>query len=242
MMSSKRKRFFLFTSSLFIVIILILACSKDKDQEGQPPSKQPIEEKVTIKDQKFFGIESGIVEYKITGSQKGNKTLYFKDWGRRQAEFSTSTIKVGRYSKDANLLKLSNGNWYYIINLESKTGTKREHPVLEKLREYRDEISYGEFGEQLALMNGGIETGSDPVNGRRCRVFEFKSKNSKEWLWNWLILKSETLTGKVKINVLATSIQENVSIADSIFKPPLDVLVTEVDLESLRNQHNEIQF
>jgi hypothetical protein len=57
-----------------------------------------------------------------------------------------------------------------------------------------------------------------------------------------LILKSETLKGKVKINVEATSIQENVAIADSIFKPPLDVLVTEVDLESLRNQHSEEQF
>jgi hypothetical protein len=238
-MPSQRKRFFLFYFSLLLCIVINPSCSKEKEQTDHPPFQQPIEEKVTIKDQKFFGIESGIVEYKITGSQKGEKTLYFKDWGRKQAEFSTSTIKVGRYSKDANLLKLSNGNWQYIINLESKTGTKREHPVLEKLREFRDEINYGEFGEQLALMNGGIETDSDNTVGKKCRVFEFKSKNSKQWLWNWLILKSETLSGKVKINVKATSIQENVSIADSIFIPPLDVLVTEVDLESLRNQHSE---
>ena len=57
-----------------------------------------------------------------------------------------------------------------------------------------------------------------------------------------MILKSETLTGKVKVNIQATSIQENVAIADSIFKPPLDVLVTEVDLEGLRNQHSQEQF
>jgi hypothetical protein len=241
-MSSQQKRLFLFYSALLPIIILLIACSKEKEQTDQSPSQHPIEEKVIIKDQKFFGIESGIVEYKITGSQKGDKTLYFKDWGRKQAEFSTSTIKIGRYSKNANLLKLSNGNWQYIINLESKTGTKREHPILEKLREFTDEISYGEFGEQLALINGGFETGSDPVIGKKCRVFEFKSKNSRLWLWNWLILKSETLKGKVKINVEAISIQENVAIADSIFKPPLDVLGTEVDLESLRNQHSEEQF
>jgi outer membrane lipoprotein-sorting protein len=241
-MSSQRKRFFLFSFSILLLITSLLACSEEKEQTDQPPAELRTEKKVAIKDQKFFGVESGIVEYKITGSQTGDKTLYFKDWGRKQAEFSTSTIKVGRYSKDANLLKLSNGNWQYIINLESKTGTKREHPILEKLREFKDQISYGEFGEQLALMNGGIETGSDPIIGKKCRVFEFKSKNSRLWLWNWLILKSETLSGKVKINVQATSIQENVSIADSIFKPPLDVLVTEVDLESLRNQHSEDRF
>ncbi|UCH65250.1 MAG: hypothetical protein JSW63_11700 [Ignavibacterium sp.] len=241
MLSSQQKRFFLFSFAI-LSIILSPACSKEKEQADQLPPQQPIEEKITIKDQKFFGIESGIVEYKMTGSQRGNKTLYFKDWGRKQAEFSTSTIKVGRYSKDANLLKLSDGNWQYIINLESKTGTKRERPVLEKLRDFNDQISYGEFGEQLALIDGGLETGSEPVIGKKCRVFELKSKNSKLWLWNWLILKSETLSGKVKVNVQATSIQENVAIADSIFKPPLDVLVTEVDLESLRNQHEENQF
>jgi hypothetical protein len=241
-MSSLQKRFFLFSFSILLSIILNLTCSKEKEQADQLPSQLPIEEKITIKDQKFFGVESGIVEYEISGSQYGNKTLYFKDWGRKQAEFSTSTIKVGRYSKDANLLKLSDGNWQYIINLESKTGTKREHPVLEKLREFNDQISYGECGEQLALIDGGLETGSEPVIGKKCRMFEFKSKNSKLWLWSWLILKSETLSGKVKVNVQATSIQENVAIADSIFKPPLDVLVTEVDLERLRNQHDENQF
>jgi hypothetical protein len=240
-MLSSKARLFLFLFSILLFIVLNAACSEEKDQSDQPLTEQPIEEKVTIKDQKFFGVESGIVEYEISGSQYGNKTLYFKDWGRKQAELSVSTIKVGKYSKHTNLLRLKNGNWQHIINLESKTGTKRENPILEKLREFKDQISYGEFGEQLALIDGGIETGSDLIKGKKCRVFEFKSKNSKLWLWNWLILKSETLSGKVKINVQATSIQENVSIADSIFIPPLDVLVTEVDLKSLRDQHSDNQ-
>ena len=241
-MSSQRIRFILFSSTILFFLIFHSACSEDTDQSDKSVTEQPIEEKVTIKDQTFFGIESGIVEYEISGSQTGDKTLYFKDWGRKQAEFSVSTIKVGKYSKDSNLLTLKSGNWEYIINLDSKTGTKRENPILEKLREFSDLISNGEFGEQLALINGGIETGSDVVIGKKCRVFEFKSKNSKLWLWNWLMLKSETLSGKVKINILATSIKENASIADSIFIPPLDVLVTEVDLRRLRIQESENQF
>jgi hypothetical protein len=240
-MSSSKARLYLFSFSILLFIVLHPACSEEKDQSDQPLTEQPIEKKVTIKDQKFFGVESGIVEYEISGSQYGNKTLYFKDWGRKQAEFSVSTIKVGKYSKHTNLLRLKNGNWQYIINLESKTGTKRENPILEKLREFKDQISYGEFGEQLALIDGGIETGSDVIKGKKCRVFEFKTRNSKLWLWNWLILKSETLSGKVKINVQATSIQENVSIADSIFIPPLDILLPEVDLKSLRDQHSDNQ-
>ena len=231
-----------FSFSILLFIVLHYACSENKDQSDKSLTEQPIEKKVTIKDQKFFGIESGIVEYEISGSQKGDKTLYFKDWGRKQAEFSVSTIKVGKYSKNTNLLKITNNNWQYIINLEAKYGTKKGNPVLERMIMFKDQISYGEFGEQLALINGGIETGSDVVVGNKCRVFEFKSKNSKLWLWNWLMLKSEMLSGKVKIDVQAISIKVNVSIADSIFKPPLDVLITEIDLRSMRNQQSDNQF
>ena len=231
-----------FLFSILLFIVLLSACSEDKDHSDKALIEQQIEKKVTIKDQKIFGVESGIVEYKISGSQIGDKTLYFKDWGRKQAEFSVSTIKIGKYSKNTNLLKITNGNWQYIINLETKNGTKKENPVLEKMIVFKDQIIDGEFGEQLALINGGIETGSDVVIGKRCRVFEFKSKNSKLWLWDWLMLKSESLSGKIKIDVQAISIKENVSIADSIFKPPLDILITEIDLRSMRNQQIDNQF
>ena len=241
-MLSRILRLIPFLFSILLFIVLLSACSEEEDKSDKPLIEQPFEKKVTIKDQKFFGIESGIVEYEITGSQKGDKTLYFKNWGRQQAEFSVSTIKVGKYSKNTNLLKLTTGNWQYILNLDSKTGTKRENPALEKMIEFKDQIGYGEFGEQLALINGGIETGSEIVLGKKCKVFEFKSKNSKLWLWNWLMLKFETLKGKVKINILATGIKENVSIADSVFKPPLDVLITEIDLRSMRNQQRDNQF
>lgn len=241
-MSSQSKRIYFFSFSILLIAILLLDCSEDKEKQDKSLNVQPTEEKITIKDQKFFGIESGIVEYEISGPQRGDKTLYFKDWGRKQAEFSESTIKIGKYSKRANLLKIDTGNWEYILNLDSKTGTKRENPVLEKMIEFRDQISYGEFGEQLALINGGIETGSDIIMGKNCRVFEFKSKNLKLWLWNWIILKSETLTGNIKIDLQAINIKENVAIADTIFKPPLDILITEVDLRSLRMQETENQF
>jgi hypothetical protein len=39
--------------------------------------------------------------------------------------------------------------------------------------------------------------------------------------------------------VIAKHIEENVSIADTIFSPPKNILITEVDLESLRNQAGE---
>ncbi len=232
------------TLSAFLILLILVfqpACSNDEDKipENITTNKAKKENKLFITDQKIFGIKSGIIEYEITGSQTGTKKLYFDDWGRKQAEFTNSTIKVGKYTKHSNLLKITNGDLQYIINLENNTGTKRENPVIEKMIELKNQINYGDFGEQLLLVDGGFESGSKMIAGKKSKVYEFKKQNTKKWIWNWLMLKSETKRGSIKITVMVKSIKDNISVPDSVFNLPGNVLITEVDLESLRNQAGE---
>ncbi len=226
---------------MLLILVVQPACSnnENKTPENITTKKSKKEKKIFITDQKIYGIKSGIIEYEITGSQTGTKKLYFDDWGRKQAEFTNSTIKVGKYTKHSNLLKITKGDWQYIINLENKTGLKRENPVIEKIIELKNQTNYGEFGEQLLLISGGFESGGEIVADKKCKIFEFKKQNSKSWIWNWLMLKSETKRGKINITVVAKNIEENVFIADTVFNPPKNILIIEVDLEDLRNQAGE---
>jgi hypothetical protein len=226
---------------MLIILVIQPSCSNDENTtpENINTKKTTKEKKLYITDQKIFGIKSGIIEYEITGSQTGTKKLYFDDWGRKQAEFTNSTIKVGKYTKHSNLLKITIGDWQYIMDLENETGIKRENPVIEKIIELKNQTNYGEFGEQLLLISGGFESGGDTVADKYCRVYEFKNKNTKSWVWNWLTLKSETKRGNVDITLNVKNIEENVFIVDSVFSPPKNILITEVDLESLRNQAGE---
>jgi len=226
---------------MLLILVFQPACSIDENKtpENIITKKSKKEQKLFITDQKIYGIKSGIIEYEITGSQSGTKILYFDDWGRKQAEFTNSTIKVGKYTKHSNLLKIIKGDWQYIINLENKTGLKRENPVIEKIIELKNQTNYGEFGEQLLLISGGFESGRDIVADKKCKVYEFKKQNTKSWIWNWLMLKSETKRGKINITVVAKNIEENVFIADTVFNPPKNILIIEVDLEDLRNQAGE---
>jgi hypothetical protein len=226
---------------MLLILVFQPACSEDENKtpENITIEKSKKEKKIFITDQKIFGIKSGIIEYEITGSQTGIKKLYFDDWGRKQAEYTNSTIKVGKYTKHSNLLKITTGDLQYIINLEKTTGTKRENPLIEKIIELKNQTNYGEFGEQLLLISGGFESGRDIVADKKCKVYEFKKQNSKSWVWNWLMLKSETKRGKINISVIAKKIEENVFIDDTVFSPPKNVLIIEVDLESLRNQEGE---
>jgi hypothetical protein len=226
---------------MLLILVFQSACSNDKNTTPESSITKNIkkEKKLFITNQKIYGIKSGIIEYEISGSQTGTKRLYFDEWGRKQAEFTNSTIKVGKYTKHSNLLKITKGDWQYIMDLENETGIKRENPLIEKIIELKNQTNYGEFGEQLLLISGGFESGGDIVADKNCKVYEFKNQNTKSWIWNWLMLKSETKRGNVNITVIAKHIEENVSIADTIFSPPKNILITEVDLESLRNQAGE---
>ena len=226
---------------MLLILVFQPACSNDENKipENITTKKSKKEKKLFITDQKIYGIKSGIIEYEITGSQTGTKKLYFDNWGRKQAEFTNSTIKVGKYTKHSNLLKITKGDWQYIINLEKNTGLKRENPVIEKIIELKNQTNYGEFGEQLLLISGGFESGRDIVADKKCKVYEFKKQNTKSWIWNWLMLKSETKRGNIDITVVAKNIEENVFIADTVFSPPKNILIIEVDLEDLRNQAGE---
>lgn len=225
---------------IIIIITLLCSCSDEKNQNDIGPEKNSKVKRFTLADKKIFGIKSGIVEYEITGSQTGTKKLYFDDWGRKQAEFSNSTINVGKYSKHSNILKITMIDWQYIINLENKTGTKRENPVIEKMIELYDQVNYGEFGEQLILIDGGFESGSDNVVGKKCRAYRFNKKKQTWWVWNWILLKSEINRGGIDINIEAVSIQTDLNIPENIFSVPSDVLITEIDLESLRKREQDI--
>ena len=226
---------------VLLVATLFVTCGDNRKDKNNPYENNR-DNIATLTNKKIFGIQSGIIEYEITGSQTGTKKLYFEDWGRKQVEYSNTILRVGKYSKQSNLIKINNGDWQYIIDLDRKIGTKRKNPVIEKLIELKDQINYGEFGEQLVFINGGYESGSETINGRKCNVYEFKKKNSKSWIWNWITLKSEINTGGVSITMLAVNIKENVSIPDSVYNLPPNVSITEVDLQDLRSREEENQF
>lgn len=218
-----------------LISLLLISCSDDTKDNNEPEIISKTKKKVTLEGKNIFGIESGIIEYTISGSQEGTRKLYFADWGRKQAEYSNTTVNIGQYSKQSNLLKITLNDEQYIIDLVKRTGTKRENPLLEKLIALKGQISHGDFGEQLVLIDGGYESGSEVVDGKKCTIYEFKNKHSKSWIWNWLMLKSEIRYGNMNITIFADTIEQNVTVPDSVFKFPPNVLITEVDTESFQN-------
>lgn len=227
------KKLFLFP--LIILFALTFASCGDSTKDG---SDNP-EVKSTSDFQKRYGIKSGVIEYIITGSQEGTKTLYFDNWGMKQAEYTRSVLTVGGFTKSLNLVSIIDDEFQYMINIDQNSGTKTRNPILKSIEDLKDQKGFNEFGEQMLLSMGASKIGSESFLGKDCDVYEMKSTGTKLWVWEWLTLKSETQSRGISINVTATRINEGGSVPASKFKIPEKVVLNEVDLDNIENEMRE---
>mgnify|MGYP000436370338 FL=1 len=222
-----RKIFYLIFAALLFSIYSCGDSGKDFTDE-QPTGKTDFT--------KRYGIKSAIVEYTITGSQSGTKTLYFDNWGMRQAEYTNSVLEIGNFSKSINILNIVKDDANYIIDLERKTGTKTKNPVKKLVAELQNQKSFGEFGEQILLKAGAMKIGQEEFLDKDCEIYEIKNTGTKMWIWKWIPLKTITKLGGVEINSVAKKIEVNVNVPEEKFTPPDNVTITEVDLDDIENQ------
>ena len=201
-----------------------------KDESGIDGSKSPL-----VKERKY-GIKSAIIEYDVSGSQEGSRKLFFDNWGSRQAELSNTTITVGQFSKTANLLNITDGDWQYTINLDTKSGTKSQSQLKELKIELEGQQYFNELGEQAIIKLGGVKLGTEEFLGKECDVYEFRNIGMRAWYWKWVLLKSETRSGPVSITVTARKIEEDVRVPEDRFRVPDDISLNTVDLGDIEAQ------
>ena len=227
------KKLFLFSIALITAITFLSCGDSNKDETGNPGKDSSIEL------QKRYGVKSGVIEYVLSGSQEGTKTLYFDSWGMRQAEYTRSVFTIKGYTKPINVVSIIDGEYQYNINMDQNSGTRTRNPILRTMEQLQDQKGFNEFGEQMLLNMGANKIGSEDFLGKSCDVYEMKSTGTKLWVWEWLTLKSITQSRGIEINLTATRINEGGSVPSEKFKIPEKVVLNEVDLDNIENEMRE---
>jgi hypothetical protein len=225
----------IFLLSLAIIFTIIVTNCGDSSKDDSKKSRK----ESTSDFQKRFGIKSGVIEYIISGSQEGTKTLYFDSWGMRQAEYTRSVLSVGKFTKSMNIVNIIDGEFQYMINMDQNSGTKTRNPILKAIEQLKNQKGFNEFGEQMLLSMGANKIGAEEFLGKDCDVYEMKSTGTKLWVWEWLTLKSETKSGGIDITLSATRINEGTSVPSEKFKIPEKVVLNEVDIDNIENEMRE---
>ena len=227
------KKVFLFLFAIVFTFVLISCGDSSKDDSKNPEGGK------STNFQKRYGVKSGIIEYELSGVQEGNKTLYFDDWGMRQAEYTRSVLSVNGFTKAINLVSIIDGEYQYTINLDLKSGTKTRNPIIKEMEALKHEKGFNEFGEQMILKMGAEKTGQETYLGKDCDIYEIPKSHTKFWVWQWLILKSETQSKAFNIVTEAKKIETDIKIPSEKFKIPEKVILNEVDLDNIENEMRE---
>ncbi|MEZ4887029.1 MAG: hypothetical protein R3E32_20025 [Chitinophagales bacterium] len=226
---------------LFIVLncsLLFNSCKQKtknvNDSTSELTSNDDKENKTDSDDNKGDGykryeVKSGIVEYETTGTMNsGKETLYFDDYGRKEAKYTQTTVTVPgmNMKQTSNQLTIMDGDWIYSIDLDKKTGFKMKPEMLEKMAKNKGN-DLGKVGKEMLEQMGGKKVGEETVLGKNCEIWEMSSFGTKIWIWNNLSLKNETNMMGMEIKQLATKVETNVSIPTEKFEVPNDITISD---------------
>ncbi len=194
-----------------IMITLLILCATRESQAGD-----------TVK---RYRMKSGIVEYEISGPQKGTETLYFDDWGIREATYTHVTVEMMGFKQETNTLTILKDGYTYNIDLTKRTGTKIETPLMKELnaRAEAEGKDMADVGEEMLVRMGGKKVGTEEFLGKKCDIWVMEQMGSKIWVYNGITLKSITNMMGMEISRVATRFEENATIDKSKLDLPTDI-------------------
>lgn len=186
-----------------------------------------------------YGIASGEISYRLDGLQQGYETVYFDQWGAREARYTKATQKIGSgMDRKIDRLMITDKEWIYTIDFIEKTGTKTRNPAYDKeqIATNLDVRDLSRINIQKLYKLGGKKVGQDQIVDLPCEIWEVKRLAAKFWVWNQIVLKRTP-----KIATERTIIREAVkvttgqAIPKEKFALPQDIKIQDLTKEGLRN-------
>ena len=195
-------------------------------------------------DYKKYPFESGIVKYKLEGSEEGEKIVYMDMGGYKIAEYKT--IKKRRNKEEKETVMLI-GSDMITIDYKNKSAVKMHNPMAYLLAD--PDRDWQKTGEKMLIKMGYKVVGNETIQGKNCAVWQHGKQ--KLWLWKGITLKSVEKVGGKKTIETAVDVKTNVKVPASAFEVPkgfeLEVVgandmlpqVTDEDIDSLRQKDDK---
>ena len=205
-----------------VLMLLMLSCLNF----SCTPKTRP-EKKVEFK---RYEIQSGILEFDVRGERQGSETLFFDEWGMREARYSKMQGTVGEAAQDFEQLTVMAGEWITNVDLKRKEGVKSINTVYVALKQGVPPESLQSMvvlGPEMMRRLGGQNIGTETIAGQICELWSVPSFKSTSCLWKGIVLMTEVETEEGKIRSEVRNIQENAAVDPKRFEIPEGIEVIE---------------
>jgi hypothetical protein len=181
---------------------------------------------------KMYTVKSGIVELKNSMMDGMKQTIYFDDYGAKQATYTTMEM-MGQKTES---VQINADGWITTYDLAKKTGTKMKMPAGTTTGSGQPPTAADLTDEQKKQYNYKELDGRD-IAGKSTKGYsmDVSGMKIKAWTWNNVPLYMEMEMGQQgkPIIVEATNVQTDVDIPADKFKVPADVTVTEASMPGM---------
>lgn len=171
---------------------------------------------------KPYGIQSGIVEYKYSGSQVGTSILYFDEYGYKSA--MKMDTKINDQSQKGWVVSFKE-HQYIFDPSKPEEGLKMKNPIIASLLKM-DKPDFDKVAEDLYSKMGMKRVGTEKYLDKDCIVF--KSDMGKILIWNGILILMEMNYSGIKTKQEATLIKINVPVDDKYFEIPPNIKFNEM--------------
>ena len=180
---------------------------------------------LSAQDMKRYDFKSGKVEYKLSGATTGTQTMFFDNYGMKEAKYADMSIDMMGVKQKKNTLTILDGKDTYVVDWEKGTAVKMATPLYNMFPKGKN---LQHAGEKMMENMGAEKTGTAKVLNKNCDVWEIKKAGMKMWMWKSIPLKVEVNMMGMEMNQEATSVETDIKIPASKFEIPKNIKVTEM--------------
>jgi hypothetical protein len=173
---------------------------------------------------KLYGIQSGIIEYKYSGSEVGKSILYFDNYGNRSA-MNVDTKRDNEINKG---WVISHGEYQYIFDpAKPNEGWKLKNPIIEWINQ-TGQKDVEKFTEETYSKMGIVKAGTEKFLDKDC--IAYKGDMGNVLTWNGILMLLDLNFSGMKSRQEATSIKVNIPVDEKYFEIPKNIKFSDMPM------------
>jgi hypothetical protein len=232
------------SAAAMIFLSSLNSCGGKSSEQGQSTDSTQVKEESSTSSvtsgTKKYELKSGIVHYKPVEIMKGAKsqeTLYFDDYGQKEAKETVTEINMMGISNKETNISILDGDYSITYSVEKiENGKNVTEKVAKKMKltsEMKAMVNMAAmFTDEKKLKENYDykEEGTETVAGMTGKKFSMKLDKSKSDRINVVTYKNILLkTEMMKIKIEVDKFEENVPVPADKFKVPAGYKIEEVD-------------
>jgi len=166
--------------------------------ESSPVGKRTAEEMVAA-GFKRYGVEKGVLLFRVDGAMKGMDALYFDHWGWREGKHNMTDAEVGAFKKKYRTVQYLNGERRYQYEPDENKAYYFESTQIQSEADKYGTLDMTIVGDEMIKKMGGKPAGKAEVMGVECDVWLIEHTRTTLYMWNGITMKEHSFTNNIPV-------------------------------------------